>query len=231
VAVEAMGVVIVLLCLRFVGKPDTAPGIIGAWPIAVIGLIVFKWRAATLAERVLAGIVVLELLATLATQYPEGGAIEWGARYLSPLYPLIATLAALALFRAFQGVPKDRSSRLVASMLLVLTILPAVAGLYGQRGYRAQFDRPFSQIEAGRGPIITKQEWYGQIGHRVAPAHPWLHVELAEIPTALEKLAAAGYQDVIVAEPLDDWAKDPSQIPGGYRVRRELKKFVYLTRS
>src|SRR5205823_5129505 len=93
VAIAAMSIVILLLAVRVVGHPDTAPGVVPAWPIAVIGLILFRWRTATETERALAGVIVLELLATLATQYPEGGAIEWGARYLSPLYPLVAVLA------------------------------------------------------------------------------------------------------------------------------------------
>jgi hypothetical protein len=231
VAVGCLGVVTLLLGLRFVGPPDTAPGIIAAWPVAIIGLVLFKWRTATLAERCLVGIVALEVLATLATQYPEGGAIEWGARYLSPLYPLIAALAALNLYRASRDTPPSEAPwRIVRPALAVMAVLAAAAGLYGQSGVRKSLDRPLDRIDAASGPVITSDEWFAQIGYRTYPDHDWLHVPESEIPDALTKLAGAGYKNVIVFEPLNRLTNDPTRIPGGYEIRRDLHSVLYLNR-
>ena len=231
VAMAALGVVVILLGLRFLGPPDTAPGIIAAWPVAIVGLLLFKWRAATLAERLLIGVVALEVLATLATQYPEGGAIEWGARYLSPLYPLIAGLAALSLYRTVRETASDPRWRVVRPALVLLAVLAAGAGLYGQVGVRKHLDRPLDRIEAASGPVITSDEWFAQVGYRTYPDHDWLHVPESEIPTALTKLAAAGYKDVIVFHPLNRLTDDPARIPGGYQVRQDLRSVLYLTQS
>jgi hypothetical protein len=229
VAIGALGVVVILLGLRFLGPPDTAPGIIAAWPVAIVGLLLFKWRAATQAERLLIGVVALEVLATLATQYPEGGAIEWGARYLSPLYPLIAALAALSLYRTVRETASDPRWRVVRPAMALLAVLAAGAGLYGQAGVRKHLDRPLDRIEAASGPVITSDEWFAQVGYRTYPDHDWLHVPESEIPSALTKLAGAGYKDVILFESLDKLTDDPSRIPGGYEVRQDLHNVLYLT--
>jgi hypothetical protein len=229
VAIAALGVVILLLGLRFLGPPDTAPGVIAAWPVAIVGLLLFKWRAATVIERLLLGIVALEVLATLATQYPEGGAIEWGARYLSPLYPLIAALAALSLYRTVRETASDARWRMVRPALIGLAVFAAGAGLYGQAGVRMALDQSLDRIASASGPVITSDEWFAQVGYRTYPDHEWLHVAELEIPTALTKLADAGYKDVILFEPLDKLTDDPSRIPGGYEVRRDLRNVLYLT--
>jgi hypothetical protein len=228
-AMAALGVVVILLGLRFLGPPDTAPGIIAAWPVAIVGLLLFKWRAATQTERLLIGIVGLEVFATLTTQYPEGGAIEWGARYLSPLYPLIAALAALSLYRNFRETASDSRWRVVRPALALLAILAAGAGLYGQAGVRKHLDRPLDRIEVAEGPVVTSDEWFAQVGYRTYPDHEWLHVPESEIPTALTKLAAAGYKDLIVFQPLNRLTGDPSHIPGGYQLRRDLRSVLHLT--
>ena len=225
----ALGIVIGLLGLRFLGPPDTAPGIIAAWPIAVIGLLLFKWRAATTVERILLGVIALEVLATLATQYPEGGAIEWGARYLSPLYPLIAALAALSWSRTVADTASEVRWQIVRPALVLLTVLAAGAGLYGMAGFRGSMDRFIDPIEAGSGPVITRDEWFAQVGYRTFPDHEWLHVPESEIPSALTMLAAEGYKDVIVYEPLARLTDDPARIPGGYEVRRDMRRLLYLS--
>ena len=189
----------------------------------------FKWRAASVAERLLIGVVALEVVATLATQYPEGGAIQWGARYLSPLYPLIAALAALSLCRTIRENASDARWRIVRPALIGLAVLASGAGLYGQAGVRISLDRSLDRIDAASGPVITSDEWFAQVGYRTYPDHDWLHVAESEIPTALTRLAGAGYKDVIVFEPLDKLTDDPSRIPGGYEVRRDLHSVLYLT--
>jgi hypothetical protein len=232
VGIAALGVVIGLLVFRFLGPPDTAPGIIAAWPTAIVGLLLFKWRAARLAERVLLGVVVLEVLGTLATQYPQGGAIEWGARYLSPLYPLIACLAALSLYRTAKEKRGDEGWRIVRPALVLLTVLAAGAGLYGMTGYRASMDRRFiDPIEGASGPVITSNEWYAQVAYRTFPDHQWLHVPEEDMPAALTKLADSGYKDVIVYESHPRLTDNPTEIPGGYEVRRVFGGFLYLSRS
>jgi hypothetical protein len=230
VASVAMFMVAALLVVRFLGPSDTVPGIIPAWPIAIIGLILFKWRLANQVERVLAGVIVLELLATLATQYPEGGGFEWGARYLSPLYPLIAALAALALYRTIQGSSISARRHLVPLMVL-LTLIPAAGGLRAQTSLRSKVDQWIQIVEGAPGVVITTDEWLAQGAFRTYPAHEWLHVQSPEIPTALTRLGEAGYKDVIVLEPLSAWSTETLHPPGGYRVRRDLGPAVYLTHS
>jgi hypothetical protein len=214
--------------VRFAGlTADTAPGIIVAWPIAILGLMLFQWRTTVPVERVLAGIVILEVLATLATQYAYGGGKEWGARYLSPLYPLMAALAAVALFRTTQLSSPTARRRLVGGMVL-LGLIPAVGGVWAVRNYRAVSDQPIRKIDGAPGVMVSSEQWAAQRGFRTYPAHEWLHVPVSEIPTVLDRLGPAGHRDVIVFEPLDAWTTDPKHPGGGYQVRRDLGSVVLL---
>ncbi len=96
-----VGLAAALLVLRFAAHPhDSVTGLLAAWPLAVLGLLLFRWRGAGPVAWLLGGTVALFGLATLATQYPEGGGLEWGGRYLSPALVPLAVLAAAGLARA-----------------------------------------------------------------------------------------------------------------------------------
>ncbi|MGH3117602.1 MAG: hypothetical protein ACRDQ2_10945 [Gaiellales bacterium] len=231
VAAGAMFVASATLLVYLFRVPlDTVPGIIPAWPAAIFGLLLLRWRDATQVERVLAATVLLALLATLATQYTFGGGFEWGARYLSPLFPLVAALAALAFTRRFQR-SAAMTRRHLAFFLVLLALVPAAGGLIAQARLRGGVDRWIEVAENGPQVVITSNEWRAQGAYRTFPERQWLHVELPEIPVALERLAEAGYPGVTVLEPLSDWATEPSSVPDGYQVQRDLGSAVVLTRS
>ena len=219
------------LVIRFAAEPyDTIPGVFPAWPMAVFGLLLVSWRRGTLKERILVGIIALETLATLATQYTEGGGFEWGARYLSPLYPLAGALAAAALVRTISNFPSARRRQMIP-LLVALALVPAIGGVRATTKLRARYDGAVRPVEAGRGVVITNEDFLAQVAYRSYPEYRWLRVQSPEIPIALERLAAAGYRDVIVLQPLDAWNRDGGSIPGGYRVLRDGGQKVYLTHN
>jgi hypothetical protein len=91
-------------------RPALVPGLLAAVP--GLGAAAILWRPGAWEGarwKPLAATSALSGLAILATQYPEGGSVEWGGRYFAVLLPLVVPLALAVLHHAQSWVPMGRA--------------------------------------------------------------------------------------------------------------------------
>ena len=200
----AAGVAAAVLLLRFVAHPhDPVTGLLSAWPLVVVGVLLFRWRGAPPAAWLLGGTVALFTAATLATQYPEGGGLEWGGRFLSPALVPLAVLAAAGLARAVAGVPEAERRRAVA-VLAALGVTTAVFSLATAGALRAREDRIVAAVERHPSPVmVTTRPALPRLAWRADERLSWMLTDADGLAPLLERLRAAGVDAVTVVAGLD----------------------------
>ena len=116
----------VLLAVRILVAPDDPiPGMVLAAPVLLLALLWPVMRE----QRWLPASMGLFVLAVGATTYPDGGSLQWGGRYLSPLVCPLAGIAAaglVALLRDPGPRPRDHHVAFGVAALLVVQAIGAV---------------------------------------------------------------------------------------------------------
>jgi hypothetical protein len=150
-------VVLVLLALRFaVGPTDTFSGVLPAWPVALVGLAAAGW-AVVRRLSLESTFVVLFAGAIVATQYADGGAVQWGGRFFSPLVVPVAVLAAAGAVRL--AARPSASSVPTAALVMALAVLPTVMGVAITTGSRHASERQFAEVDAAvEGVVLTPND-------------------------------------------------------------------------
>lgn len=186
-------------------------GLVAAWPVAVGGLAFLGWRrpgpqlaAVGVTGAAFAGAVLL-------TQYPEGGGLEWGGRFFSPLIVPVAACGALGLRQAVQRL--EIGQRQPAGVLIgLLVAVWGVAGPITVASARARSDRQIEAVLAPGSPVVlTDVPALPRMAWRSAGQTRWLLVEPDRASSVLAEVAGAGVErvTVVLAE-----AEAPS--PGGF---------------
>ncbi len=195
---------VALVVLRSVVAEGDGAGLLVAMPLLAAGLGAWRWSAADLAERSLAGFVVVYASFVLATQYPEGGGAEWGGRYL--FFALVpATCLTLSALRrgAFvdlgRPIPVPRPStnpgtghhrsRLVAGALALLVLVPTATGLVVTTRAADVNDALARRTASIQGDtVILLDRFVGRWGWRDLPEDDRLFAEPADAGDLLERL-------------------------------------------
>ena len=200
-----VAVAVALLAVRFVAHPhDPVTGLLSAWPVAVLGLLLFRWRHAGPVAWLLGGTVAVYTLATLATQYPEGGGLEWGGRYLSPALVPIAVLAAAGLARAVAGVADGAGRRRAVALLAALGVSTAAFSVATAGALRAREDRIVAAVERHPSPVmVTTRPALPRLSWRAGDRLNWMLTDDAGLPALLASLRAQGVPEVGVVAGLD----------------------------
>jgi hypothetical protein len=170
--------VLVLYHLRFTeNRWESATGLLAAWPVALVALLACPWKKMTAPEWMLALLVLLFTGAVLATQYPIGGGLEWGGRFLTPAIVPLAVLITMGLFRRL----RDRAAwqRVLCGIALAaLAFYPSLRGVDMLREYRAAKGQLYAEIGERATPLIVLDEsslWYlPSQAWRLDPAHQWM---------------------------------------------------------
>jgi hypothetical protein len=198
----AMLVLVLAFVFRVQAMTDLAiRGIVVAWPILLVGLVAAGaqlWRKLALETTV----VVLFAGAILATQYPDGGAIQWGGRFFAPLVVPLSLAAAVGLQRLFQADDAARPASAedgglpIARMLVgALVVLPLVLGTWLCATNRSFTTSTYTQVDAQiRGLAVTPDVQIPRLMWRYDA--PWLVVDeldegadLAELLSSLHARA------------------------------------------
>lgn len=103
----------------FVAEPHLVGGLFVACPLLAGGLVLAR-RPASRELRVVAIAASIAVAGVLATQYADGGGLQWGGRYLHVALPAAIVLAAVGVGAAAPA-PASRL-RLVAALVAVATI-------------------------------------------------------------------------------------------------------------
>ena len=193
---------VVLLVVRLaLSRSAPVTGLFAAWPLGLLGLLLVRWRRAGPTAALLGGTVALFAGAVLLTQYPEGGATEWGGRFLSPALAPLAVLAAAGLCAAVAAVPRYQR-RAATSLLVTVALAFAAFGLTTVGSERARIGRVANaiarhpaQVTVTTGAFLPRAAW--SINDRVA----WMHADRSELVTLIADLRAQGLRDVAVVLP------------------------------
>jgi hypothetical protein len=188
-----------LLALRFVGHPhDPVTGLLPAWPLALLGLLLFRWRGAGPVAWLLGGTLAIFTVAVLATQYPEGGGLEWGGRYLSAGWVPLAVLAAAGLLRAVDTVPELERGRVVA-LLTGFGLVSALFAVGTVGALRAREDAILAALARHPAPVtVTTRRALPRLAWRADDRLTWMLTDDAGLPALLHSLRAQGVTEVTV---------------------------------
>ena len=203
----------VLWAVRIVLTPDELPpGLLGAWPLVVfIGL--DGWSERTDGERRLIGIIGLATLGVLATQYDNGGGLNWGARFLAPALPMLAVLLAATLQRVRSSLPHGRTLGLAVVGLAAVT---TVASLVGDATLRTSTDDAIDRVAAGAdtGVVVTASIALPRLAWRTYPGVDYVVVPHGDGDTIRAALQRTGIDRVDVFQlPDNDFAAISGQPP------------------
>jgi hypothetical protein len=200
-----VGVVVALLAVRFIAHPhDPVTGLLSAWPLAVLGLLLFRWRDAGPVAWLLGGTVAIFAVAILGTQYPGGGGLEWGGRYLSPALVPLAVVATAGLARAVAGVVDEAVRRRTVALLAALGVATAAFSLATAGALRAREDRIIAAVERHPSPVmVTTRPALPRLTWRAGDRLNWMLTDEARLPALLASLRAQGVPEVSVLAGLD----------------------------
>ena len=87
-------VAVAVLLVRVAVAPSDLAGLLAASPVIALGIGAWRRTSSPPAERAVLLFCSIELALVLVTQYPEGGARDWGGRYLFPLLVPVVVVAA-----------------------------------------------------------------------------------------------------------------------------------------
>jgi hypothetical protein len=193
---------LLLLGIRLFLSPFApVTGLFAAWPLGLLGLLLVPWRQSGPTVRLLGVAVALFAAAVFLTQYPEGGATEWGGRFLAPILAPLAVLAAVGLATALRAVP-HRERHSVTALLGVVALAFAALGLVTVGRERARVERVADAIARHPAPVtvatgayLPRAAW--SINDRVT----WMQPEPAELAGLMTALKADGLREVAVVLP------------------------------
>ena len=189
---------------RYAAAPsEPVTGLFAAWPVALLGLVLVPWRSAPPAARFLGAVGGLYLLAILATQYPEGGGLEWGGRFLSPAIAIVAVLAVFGLHRRLQAMP-DGLGRPAVGVLTALAVATAGFGLATVAHKR--LDGADLVAAVARHPAdvtITVEPSLPRLGWRHDADITWMYADQDDVPALLGRLHEQGVHQVAAVLPED----------------------------
>lgn len=200
----AVIVAVALLSVRFAAHPhDPVTGMMPAWPVAVLGLLLFRWRGGGAVVALLGGTLGLFTAGVLAMQYSVGGGLEWGGRYLFPALVPVAVIATAGLARAVAAMPKpDR--RLATSLLGSLAVATSVFGLATAGALRAREDRIIAAVARHPSPVtVTTRAALPRLAWRADDRLQWMLTDERRLATVLRHLREQGVAEVAVITGLD----------------------------
>ena len=191
----------------FVASGSLTPGLLVACPVLVVGFLLIPTPASDL-ERFAILTVGLCTAAILATQYPDGGGLQWGGRYLHVVLPLVIPLAAIALGAALgrQSVTVRRATAAVLVVAVVGNLIALVLATHNVRdlnlasveSVRAFADR--QRPGGGDRPIVVSDVTpLGRLSWDGLPDERQLYVPEDEWRTFGRQLAASDVDRIVVA--------------------------------
>jgi hypothetical protein len=202
-AVATAGSGLALLVRVVVYPYEPVTGLFAAWPLGLLGLLLVRWGRGGTAAAQLGLTVALFTGAVLLLQYPEGGATEWGGRFLSPVLAPLAALATAGLATALQAVPRPER-RLATGLVATVAIVFAAFGLVTVGSERARIERVTRAIARHPAPVtVTTQTFVPRAGWSADRTLAWMQADEHDLAPLVAQLGAKGVPQVAVVVPDD----------------------------
>jgi hypothetical protein len=187
----------IALSAAFGGK-DGATGLLGAWPIVLLGLIARHWEERSEAERSLLLGAGLFSAAVLATQYADGGSLQWGGRFFSPIVVVLVAGTAAAVLDLVRA-----GARHAPVVVGALALASAVLSITSTDQLRRDNATSLAAIHDLHPAVVLTSNTFGAlIDWHAYPGTAW--VSLAEddrdASAAADLLRRAGVHDLVAAD-------------------------------
>lgn len=177
------------LALRVAVAPsDPIPGLLAAAPALLLAA---WWRPRGRIDRWLPGAVGLFLAAVGATIYVDGGALQWGGRFLSPMTAVLAALAGVGLLRILDADMSGQArvgSALAASVVLLLLVQAAAAVVVPDRVRRDTAAAVGRVLDLGPRVLVTEGGQVARLDWQGWPERCWIAVPDDATPEDLREL-------------------------------------------
>ena len=216
----AAGLVLVIRALAL--GPDGVPGLLVAFPLGWMGLVLAgRSLAADGAARVALVTTAVFAVAVAATQYAVGGGVEWGGRYFALAIPLVAPLAAGGLLAAAGrlAIPWRRPAAAGLALVVLGIALLGVRELYESEGMARRFYKGLGTVAAPLGSkpvVVTSAILLPRLAGQSFGDHRWLLADPERPDRLVERLRRAGIEKfvLVTGNPIGD----RSLTTGGTRV-------------
>ncbi|MDQ6798559.1 MAG: hypothetical protein M3011_11185 [Actinomycetota bacterium] len=188
-----------LAAVQFVVYPlEPISGLFAAWPVALLGLVLVRWRREGPVVPILGATAGLFALLVLSSEYPDGGGVEWGGRFYFPLLVPLAVLAVVGLAGRLAEAPS--AGRYVATGLLASVALSG--GLLGvASGARMRADAAGLAAAVARHPspvTVTTVPALPRVVWSTDQNLSWMLTDSAGLRDLLMDLRSRGLTEVAV---------------------------------
>ena len=196
--IAALGVAGLYAARLALQPTEAVTGLFAAWPVAALGLLLVRKRDRSPTVDLCLVASGLFAVAILLTQYPEGGGLEWGGRFFSPLTVPLAVVATVALAHRLRSAPaaaRDRATAAVAGLAAATAVFSLVTVALA----RADQDRLIAA--AARHPAsvtVTTVDVFPRLAWRTHDRLNWMLTDDAGLEELVSRLSDAGVPDVVV---------------------------------
>lgn len=206
------GVAAACYVLRLALEPGAVPGLLVAFPLLTVGLVVLSRPAlATTAARLAFGTSAVFAAAVAATQYAKGGTGEWGARYVAICLPLVVPVVLGSLLLARRRLA-ERAPGSVRPATAALGIVTAATVLLAGLALRANDAATSSLTDAvvdqaaeaappddgGRPVVVTTVAAVPRWAWDRFDEARWLLVDEDDLGTTFDRLGEHGVPEAVV---------------------------------
>ena len=138
------------------------------------------------------------LAAVVLTQYPEGGGLEWGGRFLSPIVVPLAVLAVAGFRLRLAGIPRP-DLRLAIACLGVVALATAGLGIFAIAEGRSDNDRVIAAFSRHPAPVmVTTVPEVGLLAWRTHAQLTWMFTDEPGLADLFRRLEDGGLSHVAV---------------------------------
>ncbi|MDQ6797885.1 MAG: hypothetical protein M3011_07685 [Actinomycetota bacterium] len=199
---------------------DSVSGLFAAWPVALLGLILVRWRREGSVVAVLGVTVGLLAFMVVSTEYPAGGGLEWGGRFFFPVMAPLAVLAVVGIDRRLVAAPV--AARFAPTGLLAAVVLTgALSGVVSAARVRADVSDLASAVARHPAPVtVTTVPALPRVAWTTHSSVNWMLTDPAGLPELLAGLHARGITEVAVVT----WRPGPGSnaTDGGFSTVEEV---------
>ncbi len=202
-SVRALGIGVViaigLTAVQSVRYPlEPISGMFVVWPLALLGLVLVRWRTEESVVRILGVTVGLFALAVVTTEYPAGGGLEWGGRFFFPVLAPVAVLAVVGLDRRLRLAPLA-GQRAATGLLAAIVFTGALSGVASGARIRGDASGLAAAVARHPAPVtVTTVPALPRVAWSTPGTVHWMLTDTVGLHDLLAGLRSRGLTEVVV---------------------------------
>lgn len=212
-ALIGAGAAVAAVVALAVGRAETVPGLLVAFPLLPAGVVVMRrwvW------EEPLPGLIAMTCAAfsagVLLTQYAVGGGAEWGGRYFALMLPALVPLVLAALDRAGRELDRRARRGAVAALVACSLATSVMAVTVLRSSHRARATLAARIVAAGaatadpRPVVVTTWAGAPRAAWTTFYDHRWIRLDPGTLGSIGPRLRSIGVDRfvLVTADPAAD---------------------------